>query len=126
MKQGTTHRTTSHLALVYTVPFLWLREEHRRQRSWVNDFASQCLLWQLLSHTTFFVPALGLPTNLGWGQSWLFPSSSLKYLTRRSLKSRWVYSAPYEDNSIQLLSTGRSRRWKNNFVVRLKVCQFIE
>jgi len=28
---------------------------------------------------------------LGVGQSWLFPASSMKFLTRRSLKSRWVY-----------------------------------
>jgi len=33
-KQGTTHRATSHL--VHCVPFLWLQEEHRRQRSWVD------------------------------------------------------------------------------------------
>jgi len=38
----------SHLGHLYTVPFLWLREEHRRQRSWVDDFAGQCLLWRLL------------------------------------------------------------------------------
>jgi len=29
-------------------------------------------------------------------------SSFLKFLARRSLKSRWVYLAPHEDNSIQL------------------------
>jgi len=47
------------------------------------------------------------------GRSWLFPASSIKFLTSRSLKSRWVYLAPHEDNSIQLLSSVRSRRWKN-------------
>ena len=31
----------------YTVPFLWSREEHKRQISWVY-FAGQCLLWLLL------------------------------------------------------------------------------
>ena len=31
----------------------------------------------------------------------------------------WVYLAPNEDNSIQMLSTVRSRGWKNNFVVHL-------
>ena len=70
--------------------------------------------------------ALGLPTNLGVERSWLFPASSIKSLTRRSLKFRWVYLAPHEDNSIQLLSTVRSRRWKNNFVVHLKVRRHIE
>ena len=47
-KQGTTHRPTSHLAHLYTVPFLWLQEEHRWQCRWVDDFAGQCLLWWLL------------------------------------------------------------------------------
>jgi len=46
MKQGTTHRPMSHLA--HFVPFLWPREEHRWQRSWVDDFAGQCLLRRLL------------------------------------------------------------------------------
>ena len=54
VKQGTMHRPTSHLVHLYTVPFLWPREEHRRPRSWVNDFAGQCLLWRLLSRKTFF------------------------------------------------------------------------
>ena len=45
-KQGTTHRPTSHLARC--VPFLWPREERRWQRSQVDDFAGQCLLWWLL------------------------------------------------------------------------------
>ena len=36
----------------------------------------------------------------GVGRSWLFPASSIKFLTRRSLKSWWVYLAPHEDNSI--------------------------
>ena len=31
----------------------------------------------------------------------------------------WVYLAPHEDNSIELLGTVRSRRWKNNFMVHL-------
>ena len=71
----------------------------------------------------FFAPELGLPVNLGMGRSWLFPDSSFKFFTRRSLKSQWVYLTPHEDNSIRLLSTVRFRKWKNNFVVRLKVRQ---
>jgi len=67
VKQGTTHRPTSHLAHLYTAPFVWLREEHRRQCSWVDDFTGQRLLWRLLNHKTFFAPALGLPTNVGVG-----------------------------------------------------------
>ena len=121
-KQGTTHRPTLHLEHLYTMPFIWPREEHRRQQSCVDDFAGQCLLWRLSSRKTFFVPELDLPTNLGMGQSWHFAASSIKFLTRRSLKSRWAYLAPHEDNSIQLLSTVRSRKWKNNFVVHLNSC----
>ena len=86
----------------------------------MDDFIGQCWLWRLLNRTTLVMATLGLPTNLGVGQSWLFPASSIKLLTRRSLKSWWVYLAPHEDNSIQLLSTVRSRRWKNNFMVYLK------
>jgi len=110
---------------MYTVSFLW-PQDHRRQRSWVDDFTGQCLLRWLSSCKTFFVPILGLLTNLGVGQSWLFPASSVKFLTRRNLKSWCVCLAPHEDNCIHLLSTLWSRRWKNNFVVHLKVCRLIK
>ena len=66
-KRGIMHRPTSHLAHLYDVPFLWPREEHKWQRSWVDDFAGQCLLWQLSSRKTLFAPTLGLPTSLGVG-----------------------------------------------------------
>ena len=102
VKQGTTHRPTSHLAHLYTVPFLWL-QEYRWHSGWVDDFTGQRLLWWLSSCKTFFAPALGLLTNLGVGWSWPFPALSIKFLTRRSLKSRWVYLVPHEDNIIQLL-----------------------
>ena len=58
-KQGTTYRPTSHLA--HCVPFLWPREEHRQQCSWVDDFTGQCLLrWLLLE----LAPALVVPLLL--------------------------------------------------------------
>jgi len=69
----------------------------------------------------FLRPNLVFQPIWRWGRSWLFPASSIKFLTKRNLKSRWVYLVPHEDNSIQLLSTVRSRRWKNNFMVHLKV-----
>jgi len=125
-KQGTIHGHTSHVAHLYIVPFLWLREEHRWQQRWVDDFTGQCFLRWLSSRKTSFAPKLGLPTNLGVGRFWLFPASSIKFLTRRSLKSQWVYLAPNEDKGIQLLSTVRFRKWKNKFVVHLKVCRLIE
>jgi len=83
-KQGAQHRPTSHLAHLHTVPFLRPREEHSRQRSCDGDFTGQCWLWRLSSRT-FVSAELGLPTNLGVGRSWLFPASSIKFLTRRSL-----------------------------------------
>jgi len=83
-KQGTTHKPTSQLAHLYIVPFLW-PWEHRQQRSWVDDFTGQCLLWQLSSHKTFFAHEHGLPTNLGMAWSWIFPASWIKFLTRWSL-----------------------------------------
>ena len=43
-------------------------------------------------------------SNRSGGGTILAVSSFLKFLTRRSLKSRWVYLAPHEDNIIQLLS----------------------
>jgi len=58
------------------VPFLWPQEKHKEQHIWFEDIAGQCLLWQLSSRKTFFVPALGLPTVLVVERSWLFPASS--------------------------------------------------
>ena len=44
-----------------TVPFLWPREEHRRQSSWI-DFTGHCLLWLLLMRLAdVFVPPPLLP-----------------------------------------------------------------
>ena len=80
-KEGTMHRP-SHLLHLHTVPFLWPQEEHTRQRSWVDDFAGHCWLWRFSSRTTFVATAFVLPTNLGMGRSWLFPASSIKFLTR--------------------------------------------
>ena len=62
-KQGTTHRPTSHLAHLYTVTFLWSREEHRQQSRWV-DFAGQCLLWLLL--LLLLLPQNSLLTSLAF------------------------------------------------------------
>jgi hypothetical protein len=53
VKQGTTHSSTLHLAHLYTLLFLWPREQHRQQCSWVHDFTGQCLWW-LSSRKTFF------------------------------------------------------------------------
>ena len=58
-KQGNMHRSTSHLAHLCTVPFLW-PQEHRWQGSWVDDFASYCLLLRLSSRKTFFYSESGV------------------------------------------------------------------
>jgi hypothetical protein len=63
-KQGTTHKPTSYLA--HCLPFLWPREEHRRQSRWAGDFAGQCLLWRLLlrlSASDVVVPLILPPKN---------------------------------------------------------------
>jgi len=77
-----------------------------------HDFASQCLLWRLLSSKTCLAPTLGLTTNLGLGRSWLFSASPINFLTRSCLKSLFLYLAPHKDNNIQLFSTVRSRGWE--------------
>ena len=115
MKQGTTHRPTSHLV---HCAFFWLLKAHRQQHTCVDDFAGQCLLWTS-SSKTFFAPTLGLTNNMRVGRSWLFAASSIWFLTRSSLKSLSVHLAPHADNSIQLLSAVRSRRWKYNFMFHL-------
>jgi len=101
----------SHLVHLYTVPFLWPREENRWQCSWVDDFAGNCLLWQLLSRKTFFAASLGLPTSLGLERSWLFPASWIKFLT----PGAWNlggYSEPHMKVTVSscwvLLTTTRS------------------
>jgi hypothetical protein len=59
LKQGTTHIPPSHLAHLYTPPFLCpqKKKKHRRQCSWVHDFAGNYLLWWLSSRLTFFEPS---------------------------------------------------------------------
>ena len=47
-KQGTTHSCMSRVVHIWTEPFLWPREEHIRQRRFVEDFAGQCWLWPTL------------------------------------------------------------------------------
>ena len=91
VKHGTMHRPTSLMA--HCVPFLWLWEERRQQRSWVGDFPGHCLLWWLLlrlaAAAIVVPPFLLLPQNslqhhwplywiLGWCQQpefhwWLPP-----------------------------------------------------
>ena len=77
--------------------------------------AGLCLLVRFSGLATVVEITLGLPTWLGVGGAWLLPISWIRFLTRKSLKSRCIYFAPHEDNRIQLLSAVRSRRWKNHF-----------
>jgi len=77
-KQDTTHRPMSYLVHLYTGTFLWPWEEHRRQRSWVEDFTGQCLLWWLASRKTFLRPDLVFQEIWGWGNlgSFQLPQSN--------------------------------------------------
>ena len=52
------HHAQVHLAHLYTVPFLWPRNEHKQKCRLVDDFAGQCWLWQLSSCTTLLQPHL--------------------------------------------------------------------
>ena len=97
-------RTLEHSTLVPATSWAYVAAE----------FAGQCLLVWLTSPITFVEVTLSLPTKLGVGQSWLLPASWIKFLTKKSLKTQWIYFAPHEDNMIQLLSTVRSRRVKNH------------
>ena len=79
-KQGTTHRPMSHLAHLYTVPFLCAWEEHRWQSSWV-DFTGQCL-WLLLLRLAAVVPLLLLPQNSLLTSLAFAPDSEVMQATR--------------------------------------------
>jgi hypothetical protein len=118
-KQGTSNRPIPHLVHLYTVPFLWLREAHRQRRIWVDDFDGQCLLWGLSSRKIIIAPTLGFTTSLGLWRSWLSSATLTYILNKISMKSLWVYLAPHEHNSIQLLSTVTSRRRKSNIILYL-------
>jgi len=43
-----------HIWCIYTLHFLWPQEEHRWQRSWVDDFTGHSLLLRLSSWKTYF------------------------------------------------------------------------
>ena len=66
-----------------------------------------------------------LSNQSGLGQSWLLPASLIKFLTRESLKSHWVYLGQHEGNRIQKLSVVKSRRRKN-IAIHLKLHKIIK
>ena len=104
VKQSTMHRPTSHLAHLYTVPFLWLWEEHRRQRSWNGDFLASVCYGDSRFVKQFLHPHLAFQPIWGWGDlgSFQLPQSN------SSPEGAWnlsgLYLAPHEDNSVQQLS----------------------
>ena len=108
MKQGAQHRPMSHLVHLHTVAFLRPREKRGRQQSCNGDFDGQCWLWRLLSCITFVLAELGLPANLGVGQSWLFPASSIKFLTRRRWKISVKNNSNTDSGKLSLLMCGAS------------------
>jgi len=63
----TRHHAQAHVTsctLIHYVPLLWLREEHRRQGSWVDDFTRQCLLWRLLLRLAAAAAAAAIVLNI--------------------------------------------------------------
>jgi len=88
VKQGTTHRPTSHLAHS-ALSLAW--EEHRRQSSWV-DFTGHCL-WLPLPRLAAVVPLL-LPQNSLLTLLAFAPDSEAMWATRISLmasSSSFIY-----------------------------------
>ena len=95
-----------HCALSLATRRIWMAAEFGWWFRW------PVLVMVTLELQNIFCTRTWSSNQFGVGWLWLFPASSIKFLTRRSLKSWWVYSAPHEDNSIHLLSTVRSRKWK--------------
>ena len=95
LKQSTKHRPTSHLAHLYTVRFIWLRGKQTAAEL-VWWFCWPVLVVATLESKHFLQPHLFFQPMWGVGRSWLFPASSIKFVTRRSLKSLWVYLTPHE------------------------------
>jgi len=93
---------TSGALIHYTLSLAVRRTQTAAQLGWW--FRWPVFVMATLELQNIFVPALGLPTNLRMGRSWLFPASSFKFLTKRSPKSWWVYLAPHEDDGIEPLS----------------------
>jgi hypothetical protein len=120
LKQGTTHRPTSNFAHLNTIPSHWPRAELNMS----VEFAG--LGWSVFVGAAFqpcdSCRSHTWPSNQAGGAA-ILPSFSFynQIPHRRSMKPWWVCFAPHEDKRIQLLSTVRSRRWKNNFMVHLKV-----
>ena len=115
-----------HIRRTYTLcPFSGCEMNRDSSRVWwmislaIAGYGGSQVTQHLLQPHLVFQPIWGW-VDLG------FFSFFNKFFTRRSLKSRWVYLALHEDNRSQLLSTVRSRRWKNNFVVHLKVHRLIK
>jgi len=93
-KQGTMHSPTSHLTHLCTVPFLWPWEENRWQHR-VDDFAGQCLLWQLSSRTTFFCARTWSSNQSAGGPQHLIPSRYQQTEFHSWLPPRvWFFSWP--------------------------------
>ena len=93
-KQGATHGPTSHLAHLCTALSFTAR------RTWTAAQMGWWFRWPVFVMATLksqnFFPHLVFQPIWGVGRSWLFTAFSIKFLTRRSLKSRWVCLAPRE------------------------------
>ena len=117
-KRGTTHRPTSHLAHLYTVPFLWPWEEYKQQRSWVDDFAGQCLLWQLSSHKTFF-DSESVSAEFHWrlppGIWFFFPAIAIDtYVVQCSALFTLLCMTRHSCNNLMSLRYKHLLQWQQN------------
>jgi len=131
---NTSNRPTSHLVHLYTLSFFFGCDKHTDSSTfWLMiSLASVCYGPRVAKH--FLGPHLVLQPIWGWDNlgSFQLPHST------SSPEGAWnlclVYLALHEDNNIQLLSTVRSKGWKNNFMVHLLLdqqkdeylCSFLE
>ena len=128
------HETMNHAQAHFTsdvfihCPFLAARNTDSSAFVWMISLASVCY-----GDSIFSGPTLVLQPICGLGDlgSFQLPQSNSSPEGASNLS---VYLAPHADNSIQLLSTVRSRRWKCNFMVHLLLdqqkveylCSFLE
>jgi len=97
----TNHHVQAHVTsgTLMHCPFL-----HREKNTNSNTFGLMILLAGVCYDDSWITKHFFCLNWSEGGRSWLLTASSIKFLARRSPKSRWVYLVPHEDNSIQLLS----------------------
>ena len=82
----TRHRAQTHViscTLITLCSFCGCELNTKRGTVWWVILLASVVYGDSMRDTTFVAATLGHPTNLGVRWSWLFPGSSIKFLTRR-------------------------------------------